>query len=215
MKRIILVDDHPIFRTGLRQILEDEGTFEIVAEAGNVADCLSAASTLRPDFIITDLSMPDKDGYAVVEWVRENLEETRVIIISMHSHKDFVEKAMKCGAHGFIAKEDAGAELIDALQTQSSVFYASASAGRPVNLMKQDSIGGDITVLVDLLTATEKRVLMQIAQSRTSPQIADDLGVSARTIQTHRQNISRKLNLQGANSLMNFAIKNADAISRA
>ncbi len=215
MKRVVLADDHPIFRTGLRQILEGEGSFEVVAEASTVAECLSAASSLKPDFVITDLSMPDRDGYAVVEWVRVNLEDTRVVIISMHSHKDFVEKAIRCGAHGFVAKEDAGAELIDALQVETSAFYTSASAGQPAVMPRPGFSVDHAITLIDRLTSTEKMVLEQIANSKTSPQIADELGVSARTIQTHRQNISQKLDLHGANSLMNFAIKNADRISRA
>ncbi len=212
MKTVLLADDHPIFRAGLRHIIEEDKAFTVVAEVGDGETCLTQAAILRPDIIVVDLSMPGKNGFEVAEWTAQNLPLTRTIIVSMHSSKEFVHKGISSGAYAFVAKEDASTELMVALRS-TEPFLMSASAGSDV-INTFGSPGQNLDEVLTQLTSAELTVLRMIAAGRTSPQIASSLGVSPRTVQTHRQNMSPKLGLKGANSLIGFALQNRDEIDR-
>lgn len=212
MKTVLLADDHPIFRAGLRHIIEDGGEFTVVAEVGDGESCIAQAAILVPDIIVVDLSMPGRNGFEVAEWVARDLEATRTIIISMFSSLEFVQKAISCGASAFVAKEDASNELLTALRA-SKPFTMSASAGGDAAGIL-DISDGSLDEVLSRLTSTELVVLQEIAAGRTSKQIAHSLGVSPRTVQTHRQNMSPKLGLKGANSLIGFALQNQGEIDK-
>ncbi len=207
MKRVILADDHPIFRAGLRMILEEQGGYEIIAEAGNGESCISTMEILAPDIAILDLAMPGIDGYEVLAWMGANAPATMGIILSMHSSRNYAMRAKDLGARAFIAKEDAGQELHNALQTPKGVFYLSASVGKNGQLVEPSDNAEDERDKLDTLTPAEMRVFELVGRSFTSRQIGDELGVSHRTVQTHRQRIVQKLGLNGANSLLEFAIR--------
>jgi DNA-binding NarL/FixJ family response regulator len=192
--RILLADDHPIFRAGVRRVLEQEPDLQVLAEVGDGASCVAQAAILSPDLIIADVSMPHMDGFDVGEWIRQNLPQCRFIMISMYSADGFVEKAKQVGASGFVAKEDAADELLSAIRARRECFYASASAGgkgpqtqnaaipepRDEDLMFRDMIGG--------LTRSELRVLQLLSLS------------------------SKKFDLRGPNKLLELAIRHRDQI---
>ncbi len=207
MKKVILADDHPISRAGLRQILEEEGGYDIVAETGNGKSCISIIEMLMPDIVILDLAMPGMDGYEVLTWMKTNASAAIGIILSMHSSRSYATKAKDLGARAFIAKEDAGQELHNALLTPNGVFYLSASVGNGGRIAGLPGVMADERGRLDTLTPTEKRVFDLVGQSFTSRQIGEALGISHRTVQTHRQRMVQKLGLQGPNSLLEFAIR--------
>ena len=211
-KKVVLADDHPIYRAGLRQILEEEGGYEIVAEAGNGASCVAILKMLNPEIVILDLAMPEIDGYGVLEWMQVNLPTAVSVILSMHSSQGYATKAKMLGARAFIAKEDAAQELHNALITPPGVFYLSASVGRSNIQIEQPGELNPAIELIETLTPAESNILTMVGQSMTSRQIGEKLNLSHRTVQTHRQHIVQKLELHGSNSLLEFAIRHRDEI---
>ena len=200
MKDILIADDHPIFRAGLRQIIEEEG-YRIVAEAGDGKTCISSAEITKPHVVILDLAMPELDGYEVLRWIRKNLPDTIVIIVSMHSSNAYAKKAKELGARAFVAKEDAASEIHDALITPPGIFYRSASVGGRRQLQPELDQTQPPAVDLGILTQAERRIFDLVGRSLTSQQIAERLNVSHRTVQTHRANISAKLGARGHNGL--------------
>lgn len=205
MRDILIADDHPIFRAGLRQIIEDEG-YRVVAEAGDGKSCISSAEITKPDVVILDLAMPVMDGYEVLRWLDGNLPNTIAIIVSMHSSKAYAKKAKELGARAFVAKEDAASEIQNALITPAGVFYLSASVGGNRKPAPELTDPLPSSTNLDSLTVAERRIFELVGRSLTSHQIATRLNVSHRTVQTHRSNISRKLEVTGHNGLYDLAI---------
>ncbi|MCC6949755.1 MAG: response regulator transcription factor [Bradyrhizobiaceae bacterium] len=214
-KSVLIADDHPIFRSGLRKVIEESRVYDVIGEVNDGETCVAQAELLKPDIMIVDLNMPRRNGFAVVEWARRNLPRCRTIVVSMYSGKDFVQQAMEIGASAFVAKEDADAELLKALDGGGTSFFLSSSAGRgeapPGFGSHSDSKAQE---LISSLTGAEKKVLRLVAQSMTSRDIANALGIGERTVHTHRQNISSKLELKGSNSLLQFAIRNRSVVER-
>jgi DNA-binding NarL/FixJ family response regulator len=214
-KSVLIADDHPIFRSGLRKVIEENRCYHIIGEASDGETCISQAELLKPDVLIVDLNMPRKNGLEVVEWARRHLPKCRTIIASMYSGKDFVQQAMEVGANAFVAKEDADAELLRALDGGATHFFLSSSAGRgEANLRFDGRSDTSIQELISSLTGSERKVLRLVAQSMTSREIAEALGIAERTVHTHRQNICSKLDLKGSNSLLQFALRNRTAVER-
>lgn len=207
MKRVLIADDHPVFRAGLRQIIEDEG-YEVIAEAGNGNSCITNLEIIKPDIVTLDLALPDIDGYDVLKWIKANAPSTITIIISMHSSHAFASRAKELGARAFVAKEDAAAEINKAFLTPSGTFYLSSSVGGGSTPVAEPEIKSKPqNSKLETLTPAEHRVFDLVGQSLTSRQIGEQLGLSYRTVQTHRQHINQKLGLQGSNTLLEFAIR--------
>ena len=211
MKTVMIADDHPIFRAGLRQIVEAEG-YQVVAEAGDGETCISSAKMCEPDVVIIDLAMPGMDGYKTLNWLVENLPDTVCVVVSMHSSNVFAKKAKEMGARAFVAKEDAATEIRNALITPKGVFYLSASVGRgsagaPNLETREEEKHG-----IHLLTPTEMTVLRLVGKSKTSKEIGEEMGISYRTVHTHRQRISEKLGLEGPNNLLIFALQRQNTL---
>lgn len=216
--RILLADDHPIFRAGVRRVLEQTSGLEVLAEVGDGASCVAQAAILKPDLIIADVSMPHMSGFEVGEWIRDNLPGCRLIMISMHSAGGFADKAKQVGASGFVAKEDAADELLSAIRAEEGDFYTSVSIGgnsgqaqrlAAVEIHEPDKEFRD---MIRGLTRSELRVLQLLSESMTSRDIAAKLGISPRTVQAHRLNISKKFDLRGPNKLLELAIRHRDRI---
>ena len=212
MKEVLIADDHPIFRAGLRQIIENNGEYKVVAESSDGTSCVASIQMTKPDILILDLSMPQMDGYEVLEWVGKHCPELPCIIISMYSSRAFAMKAKRNGARAFIAKEDATSEIHNALLAPVHRFYLSASvggsSGKPLTpIAATNRLSDQNDGILPLLSPAENKVFDLVSKSLTSRQIGEKLGLSHRTIQTHRHNISKKLELGGSNSLLQFAIQ--------
>ena len=211
LKKVLIADDHPIFRAGLRQIVEELDGFEVAAEAGDGNSCITCLEIIQPDIVVLDLAMPGTDGYGVLEWLKTNMPQVVAVIISMHSSSGFAAKARVLGARAFVAKEDASAELHNALVTPKSIFYLSASVGDKPLMASQPVIESDddakIISKLELLTPAERNVFDLVGLALTSRQIGEQLSLSFRTIQTHRQHINQKLNISGPNALLQYATR--------
>lgn len=193
-------------------MIEEQPGFQVVGEVADGETCIVQAGLLAPDILIADLSMPQRDGFEVARWTAANAPETATIILSMHSGGEFVAEAKKVGARGFVSKEDAGAELLAALKLDVP-FYMSSSAGRAEPDNSVPATSQSPKELLAGLSHSELNILRLVAQSKTSREISEIQGISERTVHTHRQNICTKLDLHGANSLMQFAIRNRKIIA--
>lgn len=216
-KTVIIADNHPVFRNGVRQILTEAGSFDVLAEVGDGETCVYQAGVLKPDAIVMDLNMPVMGGFDAAEKVLEVHPACRIVILSMYSSTEFVARARELGCHGFVAKEDAGDELIKAIGGNSSGFYMSSSTGRAEEDVLGEPGGKPDGVIEQLaqLTPAERKVLGLIASGLSSAQIAERNHLSVRTIHSHRQNICRKLGLSGINSLIRFASEHRESLEEA
>jgi two-component system nitrate/nitrite response regulator NarL len=203
-----------MMRDAVRTLLDAEPEFDVIGEVGDAEACLFQIAHARPDVVTLDLNMPGKGGFKVLEDLQRQDSKVRVYVLSMYSGPEFVSRARELGARGFVAKEDVGQEFLTMLRSTTPNFLMSSSAGT-------SSSGEGCFVapnqtkpkeFIEQLTHSEKKVLRLLANSKSSAEIGEDLGVSIRTIHTHRQNIRQKLNLKGANALLIFALENRNNI---
>lgn len=202
---ILLVDDHPAFRIGVRQFLDHSGRYQVIGECSDGETCLERLRTLRPDWAIVDLAMPERDGFSVLEAVRAERLNTRIVIYSMYADGAYADRSETLGAAGFIAKEDALTELESALATPPEGFFRSRAVGRSATA----KIGNFDRESLDLLTHAELKVIELLGSGLTSKEIARELAISPRTVQAHRRNAADKLGLHGPNRLLEFAVRNS------
>lgn len=203
--RVLVVDDHPVVRKGILSCLAKEATLEIVGEAGDGREALRQARALLPDLILMDIDMPQMSGLAVTELLRRELPQIKVLILSIHSHTDYVLRILQSGARGYVLKNASLEELVRAIETvQGGETYFSADAARvALNQFVRGPADADGT---SRLTNREREVLIQIAEGLSNKEIASLLGVGTRTVETHRERIMRKLDIHNAAGLTKFAI---------
>jgi DNA-binding NarL/FixJ family response regulator len=207
--RVYVVDDHPVFRSGLRQVIQSDPSFEAVGEAGDDTTALAQISTLRPSVVLVDVRLPQKGGIELVREVRASRPDTACIMLTMDAQEDTFSAAMDAGAQGYILKEDAiDLVLLGIRAVAAGTIYLSPTISswllrrqQKMFALKEKKTG------LAALTATERRVLQLVSENRTNRQIADELFISHRTVETHRANICHKLELQGAHKLLQFAIE--------
>ena len=212
MTKILIADDHPLFRAGVIQVLEKNKSIQVVGEAENGEEALLKISSLHPDIAILDVRMPNKSGLEVLASVTEKNYSTKIILLTMYKNPGYFYKAVSLGAKGYLSKEDAVSEIIQSIEMVSrGGSYISTSLSKL--LVRKEKSKGEIQTNVEAvssLTHMEKEVLKLIAEWKTNNEIAEKLFISARTAGNHRTNISNKLNLHGAHNLIKFAIENKD-----
>jgi DNA-binding NarL/FixJ family response regulator len=210
--RLVLADDHPIVRQGLRQVIEREADLIVVAEADDGLAALRQIVELRPDVAVIDVDMPGMDGITVLRKLREEGIETPVIILTVHCEKEFFNRALEAGARGYLVKDCAINEIVTGARAVAAggnyVSPALTSYLFDRKLAPPEAVG---SVLAEL-TGAEKQVLRSIAEYKTNQQIADELFISPLTVKTHRQNISIKVGLKGKHALMKFALDNREKL---
>ncbi|MCW3083030.1 MAG: DNA-binding response regulator [Bacteroidetes bacterium] len=199
----VIADDHPIFRKGLVDILREIEDLEIVAEVSDGVEAYKSIVAKRPDLAILDIQMPGLSGLDVCNKVLKEKSDTKFILLTMHREKDFFNNAMEIGVMGYLLKDNAITELILCIKKvlKGEKFI---SPGIEKLLVAKDR--GVVIPELDALTATEKVILKLIAESKTTPEIAELLFVSPNTVDNHRSNMVKKLKLEGKNSLLKFAI---------
>lgn len=208
--RILIADDHPLFRKGLRQTIETEATFRLIGEAGDGETALRAIRDLRPDVCILDVNMPVLDGLAVVRRMHTERLRGEVVILTMYKEEDLFNAAMDLGVNGYVLKECAVSDIIDCVRTvRDGHHYISPNL---TDLLLARRAGAEELRHrkpgLDDLTPTERRILKQIAEDKTSKEIAADLGLSSHTVENHRTNICGKLDVHGIHGLVKFAYDN-------
>lgn len=209
---VILADDHPLMRKGMKEIIAEDGSFIIVAEANNGESALALIEQHRPDIAVMDIDMPKMSGLESAEGVLRKKIATRIIIMTMYDTENMFTKAMEIGVMGYVLKESAATEIVDALKSvRDGKHYIAPSLSGP--LIKR-SAAKDASLFraqeqyaLSSLTAAERKVLKQISFDRSTKEIAEILFISPRTVDTHRNNICQKLDLHGSNSLYKFALE--------
>ncbi len=207
--QVYIVDDHPVFRHGLKQIIEADPAFDIAGEAGDDATALAAIQKLKPALAVVDVRLPKRGGLELVKTLRALRPPPACIILTMHGEESTFNAAMDAGARGYILKDDALELVVLGLKAVAagSVYLSPAISAwlirrqERVSALKQEKTG------LASLTATERRILQLVAENKTNKEIASDLFISHRTVETHRSNICQKLELQGVHKLLQFAIE--------
>lgn len=208
MTTIVLADDHLIVRHGIRALLETEPGFQIVGEAGDGLEAVHLVESLKPNILITDLMMPRLSGLEATREVRDRAPATHVVILSMHSGQAYVMQAFRNGAYAYILKDSPITELVEAVRKaahgQRHISNALAEQAIDALVEKAESTDKDP---YDSLTTREREVLQMAAEGRNSGEIGEHLFISARTAETHRGNLMKKLSLHTQTDLVRYAIR--------
>lgn len=204
--RILVVDDHPMLREGLIGLINQQMDLSCCGEASTIPEALAAAEKLRPDVAVLDLRLKGGDGLELIKILKIQLPEIRVLVLTQYEAPVYVERALRAGAMGYLAKDQAAQEVLAAIRTVLSgqVFLTRGNAA----LVLQKLVGRDVRTSksgVDVLTDRELHVLQLLGTGMSTRNIAAELKLSFKTIETHRENIKRKLGLDGASQLLHFA----------
>jgi DNA-binding NarL/FixJ family response regulator len=205
--KLLIVDDHPVFRRGLREILEERQTFYIAGEAADGKSALEMLPQLKPDVVVLDIDMPHINGLEVARFLQREKSHTRVVFLTMYRDEDLYNAAMDAGVKAYVLKENAGEEIIFALEKVArGETFVSPSLSHATQ-RRSDRVQALLLnkPQIEKLTAAERQILRLIAEDRTSKEIADVLKISFKTVENHRLNICHKLNLHGSHSLLKFA----------
>lgn len=205
--RLLIVDDHPIVRRGMQMCLAQQSRIQVVGEAGDGREGLHKACELKPDVILMDIDMPQMNGLAVTDLLRREMPAIKVLILSMYSNTDYVMRIIQSGARGFVLKEAFAEELIQAIETvHSGGSYFSPEVARVALNQVVRGNANDSTALLTRLTNREREVLLYIAEGFSNKEIAVQLNIGVRTVETHRERIMRKLDIHSIAGLTRFAI---------
>lgn len=210
--KIIIADDHPIFLSGLKQILAADNTIEIIGEAYNGEKSIELVNELKPEIAILDIDMPKKTGLEALKELVDS--DTKFIFLTMYAEEDIFDEAMNLGIKGYVLKDSAVNDIIECIHTvYDNKYYISPSVSNfLINRKKRFNELRNNNPMIEQLTPSEKTILKYISENMTSKEIAEILFLSYRTIENHRTNISNKLKIKGSHSLLKFAIENKNLL---
>jgi DNA-binding NarL/FixJ family response regulator len=205
---IVLADDHPLVRLGMRTLLESEPDFSIVGEAGDGLETTRLVERLQPDVLVLDLMMPGLNGLEALRIIRQRSPRTRVVVLSMHSNNAFVAEALKNGATGYVLKGSSEEDPVHAVReaVAGRRFLSAPVTERAIEAYIEQSRAAELDPH-ETLTPREREVLQLAAEGKTSSEIAARLHVSHRTVENHRANLMRKLGLQNQSELVRYAVR--------
>ncbi len=208
MKRLLLIDDHPIMRHGLSQLIRAESDLEVSGEAGTAAEGLKMIAKKKPDLVIVDLTLPDKHGLEFIKDMQTLHPNTLLLVLSMHDEALYAERVLRAGARGYVMKETAADTLIHAVRrVLSGGIYLSEKMSNTMLEMVSGNRKQATQSSLEKLTDRELEVLQLIGQGQGTRQIADQLHISVRTIDAHRAHIKEKLQLPDGNALVRYAVR--------
>jgi len=210
-KKILLVDDHPLFRAGLKSLLVDNHSFQIIGEAGDGQEAIRLTKTLKPDLVLMDISLPDKSGIEITRELKNLFPEILIMIVSMHAKIDFITEAFRAGALGYVIKESAAERLVQGLETvaRGEYFLDSSLSHKVV-----EKILGFPTQEAKItdekyagLTPREEQVLRLLAEGHSAREVGEKLFISPKTVENHRASIMDKLDLHSTLELIRYAVR--------
>jgi len=213
--RVVIVDDHPLFRQGLRQAIEGDTRFEVVGEAGRGDAAVDIVLQQKPDVAVLDVNLPDMNGLELAGRLKAKKAKARVVILTMLKDEQLFNQALNLKIHGYVLKENAAAEILsciaaiaegEAYVSPSLTDFLLRRRGRTEELAHKRPGLDDLTV-------AERRILKRIAAGKTTKEIAAEFFISPRTVESHRANICDKLSLTGSNRLLQFALEHRDSLS--
>lgn len=207
--RILLADDHTLVRQGLRKILEDQRDWQVIAQASNGRDAVKQVVALEPDVAILDIGMPLLNGIEATRQIIRRLPEVHILILSMHAEEAYITQALQAGAHGYLLKDSADTELIRAVTAVAagkSFFSPSVSRVMLDDYVRHLSEKGIID-RYDALSEREREIFQLIAEGHSSKEVAELLGLSPATVETHRAHILQKLDVHNTAELVLYAVR--------
>jgi DNA-binding NarL/FixJ family response regulator len=210
---IVIADDHPVFRHGLRQVIDAEKDLTVLGEAGDGETALKMIQSLRPTIAILDIAMPGLDGLALARRIQDDNTAVKIILVTMYREERLFKEAVIAGIKGYVLKDSAATDIISCIKAvaEGQNYTSPEFTTYLVSRMRQAETSTAPSGLEDL-TVTERRVLSLIAEYKTSKEIAQELFVSPRTVETHRNNICQKLGVHGSHALMKFALGQKDQL---
>ncbi|HXG66147.1 MAG TPA: response regulator transcription factor [Blastocatellia bacterium] len=207
--RIVVADDHPIVRKGLRQVIEGDPKLKVVAEADDGEAALALIEQWQPDIALLDVDMPKLDGFGVARAIQKKRWAVAVVFLTIHSEEDLFHAAMDLGAQGYILKESALTEIVNGLRAVAAGqhYVSAALTAYLLQRRRRAQAFAEQQASLSDLTPTERRILQMIADSKSSKEIAAELFIHYRTVENHRNNICQKLGLHGPNALLKYALQ--------
>jgi DNA-binding NarL/FixJ family response regulator len=213
---LVIADDHPLFRKGLREVIESDPALQILGEAGDGSYALTLIEQHTPAMAILDVDMPQMGGLAVAREIQKQRLETDVVFLTMYKEEDLFNEAMDVGARAYVLKDSAVDDILNAIHTvEDGKYYISPVLSD--YLIKRSARAEKLlrhTPSLEDLTPAELRILKLVAENKTSKEIADVLSISYKTVENHRTNIASKLHLRGSHSLLKFALENKAALAK-
>lgn len=208
-QRILIAEDHTILREGLRALLSSAHDLEIAGEAVNGREAMQAANTLRPDLVLMDLSMPGTNGIDAIIGIKKRFPSMRILTLTVHKTEEYIREALKAGTDGYVLKEACHHELMTAIRTVlNGRIYLSPGISEWVIISPQDrDKASSVNTVWDTITRREREILKLIGEGSTNKHIAIYLSVSVKTVEKHRSNLMKKLNLHNASGITAFAIE--------
>ncbi len=206
---ILIADDHPIFRKGLKQVIESAVNSFVVKEAEDGKSALQFVEELKPDVTILDVDMPEMNGLEVAKEIEKRRLKTKVIFLTMYKEEELFNEALDHGVLGYILKDNAAKEILNAIYAviKNEYYICPSISNYLINRNVKEKRLTKVKPGLNDLTPSEKQILRYIGESKTSKEIADDLHISYRTVENHRTNICTKLNIHGSHALLKFAFE--------
>ncbi len=211
MLRILVADDHDVVRKGLIALLAHRRDWQVCAEATNGREAVKLAAKLRPNVAILDLSMPELNGLEATRQMRKETPETEILIFSMYENEQFVRDLLSAGARGYVLKSDLGTQLLSAIETVAlhKLFFTSEVAEKVLEgFLKLGELSPEASSTPGVLTAREREIVQLLAESKSNKEVSALLGISVKTVQTHRAAIMHKLGVSSIVDLVHYAIRN-------
>jgi DNA-binding NarL/FixJ family response regulator len=207
--RIVLADDHTVMRAGIRLVLERQPDLHVVGEASDGREAVNAVERVHPDVVVMDIAMPNLNGIEATRQIVANGAAVSIVVLSMHSDEEYVLRALKAGARGYLLKESAEADLIAAVRAVigGKSFFSPAVSRLLVEDYVRQLQDRDIEDSYELLTTREREILQLVAEGKSNKDVANLLNLSVYTVETHRSNIMEKLNLHGMPELILYAVR--------
>ncbi len=208
-KRIIIAEDHTILREGLKSLLSSDEELEIIGEAGDGLEAIRRVNELEPDMVLLDLTMPRMNGMDAIREIKRNHPETRVLVLTVHKTEEYVLASLRAGADGYVLKDSTRAELVMAIHTVLSgkPYLSPGISQRVIQGYLDGKREGQTKPVLETLTQRQREILKLIAEDYRNKEIADYLCISLKTVEKHRDNLMKKLDLHTAAALTAFAIE--------
>lgn len=207
--RVLLADDHTLMREGVRRILNADGGIEVVAEVGDGQAAVSETLARQPDVAVLDITMPGGGGLDAARQIRKQAPEVRILILSMHLEPEYLLESVRAGAHGYLVKDAAASELVAAIRAvcAGDSYYSAAVSAQMTDFLRRKLEGEEVTNALERLSPREREVLRYIAEGSSNRETASALGISVRTVETHRDSLMKKLGIHSVARLTRIALR--------